>query len=178
MTMQSIYAVGFCAHYSEPGDWAFDYALRLSKNNDLQLNVFHFLADPYDPTDNPGEGLSPEERTKLIIERERELRMYYDRLAGEYLNVGFRLCEDNEWTELHRCLLLREFQVLVLGYISPAAVFAGKPIEEFANSFVSPVVLVGPNRPHQFRLNSRAAIVADKLDLPSDSWERIENISV
>lgn len=175
MTTQSIYAVGFCAHYSEPGDWTFNYALRLSKSNNLQLNVFHFLANPYDPTDDPVRGLSQKERSKLIIERERELRTYYDELAGEYLNVGFRLCEDNEWMELHRCLLIREFQVLVLGYISPGAIFAGKPIEEFASCFISPVVLVGPERPDQFRLNSRAAIMADKLDLPDGSWENIEN---
>jgi hypothetical protein len=177
MTTQSIYAVGFCAHYSAAGDWAFNYALRLSKNNDLQLNVFHFLANPYDPLDDPVKEFSREERARLVIERERELRMYYDKLAGEYLNVGFRLCEDNEWTELHRCLLIREFQVLVLGYISPDAIFAGKPIEEFANSFISPVVLVGPKRPDQFRLNSRATIMADKLDLPVGSWENIENTS-
>jgi hypothetical protein len=175
--MQSIYAVGFCAHYSEPGDWAFNYALRLSRNNNLQLNVFHFLANPYDPADDPVKDPSREERAKLIIDRERELRIYYDELAGEYLNVGFRLCEDNEWTELHRCLLIREFQVLVLGYVSPDAVFASKPIEAFADCFVSPVVLVGPKWAGQFRLNSRAAIMVDKLDMPNGSWQNIENIS-
>ncbi|MCP4566864.1 MAG: hypothetical protein GY841_04700 [FCB group bacterium] len=173
MTMQSIYAVGFCAHYSQPGDWAFDYALRLSQNNGLQLNVFHFLTNPYIPGDTTGKNISAGERKQLVIDRERELRMYYDKRSGDFLDVGFRLCEDNEWTELHRCLLVREFQVLVLPNISPGAVFAGRPINEFADSFVSPVVLVGPDRSDQLRLNSRAALIADRLELSDCSWEKI-----
>ena len=145
MAIPTLNAVGFCAHYSQQGDWAFDYALRLSREHKIQLDVFHFLEDPFDPTDNSIENLSKADRHKLAIERERELRMYYDSRAGDYLEVGFRLCEDNEWTELHRCLLIREFQILVLGYIGLDTYFAGKPIEEFANSFVSPVILVGPH---------------------------------
>lgn len=177
MTMHGIYAIGFCAHYSQPGDWAFDYALRLSQKNGLQLNVFHFLSDPYDPSGETGKNLSAEERSRIIIERERELRMYYDKRAGDYLNVGFRLCEDNEWTELHRCLLVREFQVLVLPNISSDAVFAGKPINEFADSFVAPVVLVGPDRLDRFRLNSRAALIVDNLELSDCPWQKIVSVS-
>jgi hypothetical protein len=177
MTRQGLYAVGFCAHYSQPGDWAFDYALKLSQTNNLQLNVFHFLENPYDPSDNSGENLSREEQAKIAIERERELRLYYDQRAGDYLNVGFRFCEDNEWTELHRCLLVREFQVLVLANISHGAVFAGKPIEQFAHAFVSPVVLVGPDRPDQFMLNSRAAMMPDELGLSDRAWGQIAQVS-
>lgn len=165
MTAVALNAVGFCAHYSQQGNWAFDYALRLSREKSLQLNVFHFLADPYDPTDMTGKEMSREGRVRLSIELERELRMYYDELAGDYLEVGFRLCEDNEWTELHRCLLKREFQVLVLGYVSEDAMFGGKPILEFANAFVSPVVLVGPNYPDEFYLNASAVLISDKLGL-------------
>jgi hypothetical protein len=165
MTAVALNAVGFCAHYSQQGNWAFDYALRLSREKSLQLNVFHFLADPYDPEDATGKGMSREEKAHLSIELERELRMYYDELAGDYLEVGFRLCEDNEWTELHRCLLKREFQVLVLGYVNEDATFGGKPILEFANEFVSPVVLVGPNYPDEFYLNGAAALISDKLGL-------------
>lgn len=173
MTRQGLYAVGFCAHYSQQGDWAFDYALRLAQNNGLQLNVFHFLENPYDPSDETGKHLSPEERARIAIERERELRLYYDKLAGDYLNVGFRFCEDNEWTELHRCLLVREFQVLVLANISDGCVFAGKKIEEFAHAFVSPVVLAGPDRRDQLRLNTRAAIMAPELGLSDQTWKQI-----
>ena len=89
--------------------------------------------------------------------------MYYDERAGDYLEVGFRLCEDNEWLELHRCLVDREYQILVLGYAGQDAWFAGKPIEEFAESFACPVVLVGPDDPEQVHLNSTAALMAEKL---------------
>lgn len=165
MTVQALRAVGFCAHYSQQGDWAFAYALGLSKSRSLQLNVFHFLADPYSRSSETAVLLSKGERSRLAIEKERELRMYYDELAGDYLEVGFRLCENNEWTELHRCLVKREFQVLVLGYTCEDALFGGKPILEFANAFVSPVVLVGPHRADEFFLNAAAVLMADRLGL-------------
>jgi hypothetical protein len=173
MTIPTLNAVGFCAHYSTQGDWAFDYALRLSRAHAVQLNVFHFLADPYDDDAVPPTGLSRQEVLKLVVEKERELRMYYDERAGDYLDVGFRLCEDNSWRELHHCLVIREFQILVLGYVAPGAQFAWKPIEEFADSFVCPVVLVGPDSPRQFRLNGGATLIRDKLGLPEGTWERI-----
>jgi len=174
MAIPTLNAVGFCAHYSKQGDWAFSYALGLSRKHSIKLNVFHFLEDPYAPNYTIARHGSKEEHVKLVIERERELRLYYDRLAGDYLDVGFRLCEDKEWTELHRCLLIREFQVLVLGYPNHRATFADKPIEEFANSFICPVVLVGPDRPDQYKLNDPAALMVSKLDLPVGSWNMIE----
>jgi hypothetical protein len=173
MTIPTLNAVGFCAHYSEPGDWAFDFALGLSRLHGIQLNVFHFLADPYDPDDIPPTFLSRRELNRLVVERERELRLYYDERAGDYLEVGFRLCEDNEWLELHRCLVDREFQILVLAHLGPKAKFASRPLEEFADSFVCPVVLVGPDHPRQFRLNGAAALVSTRLGLPEGSWDRI-----
>jgi len=177
MTVVTINAVGFCAHYSQQGDWAFDFALQLSRRRETPLHVFHFLSDPYDPNDDRVEHMSAEERAREAISKEKELRLYYDQRAGDYLKVGFRLCEDREWTELHRCLVIREFQVLVLGYVGPSATFAGRPIEEFAHSFVSPVVLVGPNSHDELRLNSRAALIADKLGIPEGTWSLIEHQS-
>jgi len=173
MVTAALNAVGFCAHYSQQGDWAFDYALELSRSHEIQLNVFHFLADPYDPKAVAPTYLSPADLRRLVVERERELRMYYDERAGDYLEVGFRLCEDKEWLELHRCLMEREFEILVLGYVAQEAKFAGKPIEEFAESFVCPVVLVGPDHPRQFHLNGPATLVRGNLGLPEGSWERI-----
>ncbi len=173
MAIPTLRAVGFCAHYSKQGDWAFDYALRLSCLHQLQLNVFHFLSDPYDPEDTLSDQLTAKEKAALAIERERELRLYYDQRAGDYLDVGFRLCEDNEWTELHRCLVIREFQVLVLGYTERGVTFAGRPIETFADSFVCPVVLVGPDNPDQYYLNSRADLIADNLGLRHGVWQKI-----
>ena len=110
----------------------------------------------------------------VVVEKEKELRLHYDPKLGDYLDVGFRLCEDCEWTELHRCLLIREFQVLVLGYVGPDANFAGKPIEEFADGFVCPVVLVGPDSPQQFHLNRPAALLPDRFGLRENKWQRIE----
>ena len=49
MTIPTFNAVGFCANYSKQGDWAFDFALQISQTHKVQLNVFHFLKDPYDP---------------------------------------------------------------------------------------------------------------------------------
>lgn len=170
MAITTINSVGFCAHYSRPGDWAFDYALRLARQYRVKLRVFHFLSDPYDPGDHRADALSRAERNKLAIEREKELRLYYDQRAGEYLDVGFRLCEHREWLELHRCLLVREFQALVLGYVAEHAVFGGRPIEEFAESFACPVILVGPVRPDQFWLNSPGRLIAEKLSVGSEVW--------
>ena len=48
MAIPTFNAVGFCAHYSQQGDWAFDVALELSKTNNKRLNVFHFLNNPFE----------------------------------------------------------------------------------------------------------------------------------
>jgi hypothetical protein len=165
MSTFAVRAIGFCAHYSRQGDWAFDFALRLARAGSLRLNVFHFLVDPYDPEARPPEGLTPDERAALAIRLERDLRVYYDSRLGDYLDAGFRLCEDPEWTELHRCLTKREFQVLVLGFPRRGARFGGVPIEEFVSRFVSPVVLVGPGSPREIRLNPPAALISERLGL-------------
>jgi hypothetical protein len=174
MTVPRVTAVGFCAHYSEQGDWAFEYALRLSRQNDLQLNVFHFLSDPYNPDDDREKRYSKSGLAQLAFEKERELRLYYDELAGDYLEVGFRLCFDDSWRELHRCLTAREFQVLVLAKPQPGTMFSGKPIEAFAEGFVCPVIIVGPDKPNQLHLNSSAGLLSDRFVLEECNWELID----
>ena len=174
MTIPTFNAVGFCAHYSKQGDWAFDFALQLSQKHNLQLNVFHFLKDPYDPNDTRPQKLSHSEFDKLAVAEEKKLRLYYDPRTGDYLNIGFRLCYDDSWTELHHCLMIREFQLLVLGYTKKGAIFAKKPIEEFANDFISPVILVGPSDPKQFYLNHQATLLSLQLDLSDEQWRRLE----
>jgi hypothetical protein len=174
MTVPRIDAVGFCAHYSRQGDWAFEFALRLSQQNALQLNVFHFLSDPYEPAEGPEQTYTKRELARIAFDKERELRMYYDERAQDYLEVGFRLCLDDSWRELHRCLLGREFQVLVLAKPEPDAGFCGESIETFANRMVCPVIVVGPETAQQFQLNSRAALLIDRLGVPSDAWTAIE----
>ena len=168
MTMVSVEAVGFCAHYSKQGDWAFDLALKIAKRKGLQLNVFHFLRDPFDPSDRTGEGATREELERILIEKEKELRLYYDERIGDYLKVGFRLCEDPEWTELHRCLCRREFQLLVLPRPEYGSTFGGRGIEEFADDFVCPAAIVGPTSPLDLRLNSPARLIADRFGLGVD----------
>ncbi len=178
MAVPTFNAVGFCAHYSKQGDWAFDVALELSKANNKRLNVFHFLNDPFDHNEIQIQNLSHSEIEQLAIKKEKELRLYYDNRAGEYLNVGFRVCYDNSWTELHRCLLVREFQLLVLAYTKKDAFFAGKTIKEFADSFISPVILVGPNRPEQLSFNSRAVLLAPSLGLDKEKWKESEIVYI
>jgi hypothetical protein len=174
MSIPTFNAVGFCAHYSKQGDWAFDVALKISKANNKRLNVFHFLYDPFDKNDAAVENLSHSVVERLAVKKEKELRLYYDERAGEYLDVGFRVCYDSSWTELHRCLLAREFQLLVLPYLKKGAFFAKKTIEEFADSFVSPVVLVGPDRSEQLSFNSRAVLLAPGLGLDKEEWKESE----
>ena len=76
MAIPTLKAIGFCAHYSQQGDWAFNFALKLARDHSVALDVFHFLADPYDPAGKSNMALSKEKRAKLIIQSERELRMY------------------------------------------------------------------------------------------------------
>ena len=170
MAIPTFNALGFCAHYSKPGDWAFNFALQLSKRHNVKLNVFHFLQDPYDPNYSKPKHLTRSEIEKIAIDEEKKLRLYYDKLAGEYLNVGFRECFEDSWTELHRCLKISEFQLLILGYTKKSAAFVRKPIEEFANDFISPVILVGPKNPQQLCLNHQAALLSLKLGMTNDTY--------
>ena len=170
MAIPTFNAVGFCAHYSKQGNWAFDFALQLSYKHNVQLNVFHFLQDPYDPDYTKTKYLSCSELNKMAIAEEKKLRLYYDKRAGEYLNIGFRECYEDSWTELHRCLKISEFQLLILGYTKKGAVFVRKPIEEFANDFISPVILVCPKNPEQYCFNNQAALLAFKLGIPEENY--------
>ncbi|MFH0944160.1 MAG: hypothetical protein V2A76_03095 [Planctomycetota bacterium] len=176
MTTTTIKSIGFCAHYSKQGDWAFKHALALAQERGLQLNVFHFLKDPYDPSGSPAVEETGPELERLARDRERELRLYYDDLAGEYLNIGFRLCVEDSWKELHGCLLARQFQVLFLAHPGFDAYFCGKPIDTFAETFVCPIVLVGPHSPTQFRLNGGAALIFDQLGLAKGTWSRLDPV--
>lgn len=178
MTIPAINAVGFCAHYSREGDWAFDFAMHLAVSQQKRLNIFHFRADPYNPEDEGPIGLSKEQYDQFLIEREKEMRLYYDTRLGDYVDAGFRLCEDNEWTELHRCLYGHEFQVLVLGVPRPEATFAGRPIQEFAASFACPLILVGPDSKDEIRLNRPAALMAEKFGLDKVRWSLVTEVTV
>jgi hypothetical protein len=160
MTIVTLKSVGLCAQPSPVGDRAFRYALSLAKRYRLQLNVFGFL---------PGQP-SPEERPRALVRADRELREYYDCRAGDYLDVGFKICDGGEEVELRRCLRRGEYQVLVIPYPDRGATFGDVPVEDFARRFLAPVVLVGPWRKVRYYLNAQAALIADKLHLYEGTW--------
>jgi hypothetical protein len=108
-------------------------------------------------------------RNELVV-LDRRVREYYDDKLGDFLEVGFRVCEDLIDTELRRCLFRREYQVMVLGYLDYGAMFGDVPIETFAYHFNGPVVLVGPHRPDQLYLNPPAGIMSWQLELAGDAW--------
>jgi hypothetical protein len=110
-------------------------------------------------------GLEGEARDRALIEMEKRMRLHFDERLGDYLDVGFRLCERNEWSELHHCLCEREFQLLVMGLPSLDASFGRRRLVEFADSFVCPVALVGPDARSEITLNDPARLLASRIDL-------------
>lgn len=178
MAIQTLNAVGFCAHYSEQGDRAFKYALKLSQKFGIKLNVFHFLSDPYVENDNKLKGLPKDEIERIAIAKEKDLRLYYEEMAGEYLDVGFRVCYDNSWIELHRCLIVREFQILVLGHPGEGAMFNGRKIEDFAMRFTSPVILVGPHSDDELYFNQQAALMNEQIEFEKGNWVELKSEAV
>lgn len=171
-------AIGLCSHFSKQGDWAFDCAFRIAKNKNLKLNIFHFLESPYrfrreyiykDDKKEEIVRVTPE----LIVKKEKELREYYDDKLGDFVDVGFRLCEKNEIWELRVCLRKREYDVLIMGYVDIGAHFGGQPVEKFGNEIKVATVLVGPEKPDSYYLNDLAIPLADELGISKGSWQKI-----
>ena len=168
--------IGLCATFSRQGDWAFDYALSLARSHETRLNIFHFLESPYtlrrdvvfvDAEKNKTAPVTPE----LIAEKDRELRMGFDGKLGDYVDVGFRLCEGVHEIELRKCFKKGDYEVLVIGYQSKGASFGGTTtIEEFCKKFHGPVVLVGPDSPNMFYINEAAQKIVDSLNIPEGKW--------
>ena len=132
MTTPEINAIGYCVNYSKQGDWAFALALEIARRHKLQLNIFHFTSNPYEKG-RSRRGPMEELDEQTLIEMEKKMRLHYDERLGDYLDVGFRLCEENEWTELHRCLCKHEFQLLVLALPSKDAPFGDRRLIDFAS---------------------------------------------
>lgn len=172
--------VGLCAFFSQQGDWAFDYALALARYHKVKLNIFHFLESPYrmrrdivfvDAERTKSEYVTPE----FLAQKEQELREMFDERAGDYLQVGFRLCEGNHEWELRKCFKKGQYDVLIIGYTRKGADFGGSTtIERFAESFKVPVVLVGPDAPDSFYLNTRAHRLLPDLMIPEGKWNNID----
>lgn len=177
MTKAAFRGVGLCARMSSQGDWAFDYALDLALENDVRLDIFFF-------PEGTEEGQSRGRRGELAhltdeekIQREKEVRLYYDEMLGDFVNVGFRLCEGDEEPELRRCLLIRrEYDVLVLPFEQSGMRFGSKPIERFAESMPCPTILIGPDRPGQALVNTAAKMMAENLRLEGHEWRMINDV--
>ena len=167
-----MHGVGFCAIFSKQGDWAFDYALSLARKHNTKLNIFHFLESPYTLRRDVVFVDAKKEKTavvtpELIAEKDKELRIQYDDRLGDYVEVGFRLCEGADEWELKKCFKRGDYEVLVLGYQAKGADFGGTTtIEEFAAKFHGPLVLVGPDAPDNFYINDKARAMLDQLDIP------------
>ncbi len=171
-------SIGLCSHYSRQGDWAFDFAFKLATANDIQLNIFHWLDSPYKYR---RDYIYKDEKKEEIIrvddelkaKKELELREYYESRLGEFVKVGFKLCEGNEGLELSKCLLDRQYDVLVMGYIEKGTDFGGQVIEDFAAKFKAPVIMVGPDKPNSYFINQQAKDIIDQLKIKDDEYTLI-----
>jgi len=164
MTTMATKDVGFCAHFSRQGDWAFEFALSLARRLKNRLNIFYFPRLDWPSSNRPIGKLGEDE----LIALDRRVREYYDDKLGDFVEVGFRVCEDLMDNELRRCLFRREYQVMVLAYLGYGARFGDDSIEAFAYRFNGPIMLVGPDRPDQLYLNPPAQLVSWRLGLSED----------
>jgi hypothetical protein len=97
--------IGLCAIFSRQGDWAFDYALSLARHHKTKLNIFHFLDSPY--TLRRDVVFVDAEKPRLLRlpptssrKKDKEMREMFEERLGDYVEVGFRLCEGNDEWEL------------------------------------------------------------------------------
>src|SRR5271157_4724646 len=174
---RSMKGIGLCALFSCQGDWAFDYALALARHHNTRLNIFHFLESPYTfSRDVVFVDEKKEETTKVtpefISKKDKELRETYDERLGDYVDVGFRLCEGADEWELKKCFRKGEYDILVIGYEKHGAKFGGTTtIEDFALDFKAPVVLVGPDFPDTLFLNQGSAERVNDLIISGKQWK-------
>jgi len=176
MTTPRIEKIGLVADYSRQGDWAFETALEIARARGASLNVFHFLESPYKaPLDRaPSRVPAMEVDDQTLVQMDRELREYYDERLGDFVEVGFRVCDSGRHNlELRLCLKRKEYQVLVIPHLGYGAPFGNMPIEEFAYRFNAPIILVGPERPDQRLLNTPAQVILGSVSLPLGAWSPI-----
>ena len=166
MTSIAVKDIGFCAHFSRQGDWAFEFALSLARRLGHRLNIFYFPRLESSASDRPAGKLDQDE----LVALDRRVREYYDDKLGDFVDVGFRVCENLVSTELRRCLFRREYQVMVLPYTQYGTPFGNDSIEVFAYRFNGPIVLVGPDRPDQLCLDPPAAVVDWQVGLSHNDW--------
>jgi hypothetical protein len=178
--MRPIKTIGFCTHFSDTCEWAFDYAFRLAQNHDLKLNICRWLDSPYlirrnQVYTNDAHRTVSHVTPELLARLELQLRQYYDPRLGDYLNVGFKLCEGFYQVELARCLHREEIDLVVMGCRGPQVRVPGeKPPDEFARLLGHPMIIVGCEGPDSYLLNREAAALLDFLELPAGKWKVLE----
>jgi hypothetical protein len=173
--------IGLCAIFSRQGDWAFDYALSLARHHKTKLNIFHFLESPY--TLRRDVVFVDAEKTKtvpvtpdFIASKDKEMREMFDDRLGDYVDVGFRLCEGNDEFELRKCFKKGDYEILVIGYKGKGAAFGGTTtIEDFTSKFKGPVVLIGPDSSDSFYINEHARKRLEDLLIPGGKWTLIDS---
>jgi len=171
MTQARLSAVGYCARMTTVGDWAFQFALDLARRHDARLDIFFFPTSPCEEHESRGRrGESFDLADRDAIEIERQVRLYYDELLGDYVEAGFRLCLGDEAPELRRCLFDREYDVLLLAYEKRLCPFGERSIEEFSELMQCPVVLVGPGSRNEIYLNQPAKLWTADLGLVDKEW--------
>jgi hypothetical protein len=177
--------LGFCTHFGQTDEMAFDLAFQVVKANDWQLTICHWLHSPYrirrdmvvDDLFKPQEILpvSP----KLLNKLEYQLRQYYDPLLEDFTNVAFKLCEGQYQVELARCFHTNLLDVVVMGYPSNSIMITegGESIEDFAARLAYPLVIVGRDGPESYMVNVSALAWLDKFALPEHSWKVLEPVN-
>lgn len=166
MTTMSLTSVGLYAQYTPYGDWAFDFAFNLARGHGVRLNIYRF---PEQQSTEAGRDAWDDEWVAM----DRELREYYDERLADHVEVGFRVCRGSESVELRRCLMHHEYSVLVAGYPAGDASATTLDMVTFASRLCAPVVLIGPDRPDQYHLNTPAVMMAGQLDLAPGSFKAI-----
>jgi hypothetical protein len=180
MTVKRLNGIGYCARTGRVGDWAFHFALTLARRHGVRLNIFFFPTPPCNAHPSRGRrGQDAAMSEKEEIDLERSIRLYYDDRLGDYVNVGFRLCEGDEDPELRRCLLVRQdYDILVLAYEHYGCTFGRQRIESFAESMPCPTLLVGPEREDQVYHNSAASLWRHILGMKDDEWRSIDEAGI
>ncbi len=177
--------VGLCTHFNETDEWAFDYALRLARKRQFQLNICHWLASPYTIRrdvvysdlffHDEAIPVTPE----LLNQLELKLRQYYEPRLGDFTDVAFKLCEGAYQIELLRCFRNHLLDLVVLGYQAPVdGTPAGHSLEFFSLHLPYPMIIVGADGPDTFLLNAPAYELIEQLDLPAGSWNVLEDANV
>jgi hypothetical protein len=174
--------IGFCTHFSQSDAWAFDFALDLARQRNWQLNICHWLNSPYNLrrdivyTSLFDKGETQHISPSMLTSLELKLRQYYEPKLCDFTQVGFKLCEGMYQVELSRCFRQNLLDLVVMGYQSASdqEISGEQPIEEFAQNLNYPLVIVGPQKVDQFRLNQSALAFFDEYGIPHDEWELIE----